>query len=117
MHRFCENCVVKNGQIIVTECPECGVEFSQDESFLVDHNFTEMICKLLPKECDFRRRNMLVALRATGVDVDGFYRKHNKEPKYIASDDWTNVPLMRESRFLNAKCLLNGLKHLHLLQF
>uniref|UniRef100_A0AC34PUX3 RING-type E3 ubiquitin transferase n=1 Tax=Panagrolaimus sp. JU765 TaxID=591449 RepID=A0AC34PUX3_9BILA len=104
MHRFCKNCVVKNGtQLIATECPECGVKFAQDRSFLIDHNFSEIVCKLVPKECDPQRRNMLVALRATGIDVDGFYEKHNKEPNYASSDDWTNVPLNRESRLLNAK--------------
>ena len=91
MHRFCTGCVVNGSQIIAKACPECNIQFSGNPAFLRDHNFTELIRKLLPKECDVKRRGMLSALRATGVDVDGYFQNHGEVPRYRSSDSWTVV--------------------------
>ncbi|KAE9556161.1 hypothetical protein FO519_000649 [Halicephalobus sp. NKZ332] len=91
MHRFCTGCVVNGSQIIATKCPECNVQFSGNPAFLRDHNFTELIKKLLPKECDVKRRGVLSALRATGVDVDGYFREHGKTVEHRSLDNWTAV--------------------------
>lgn len=89
MHRFCTLCVVDGGKIIVSSCPECGARFSGNPAFLKDHNFADIIKKMLPRESYIQRRSILTVLKATGIDIDGYFKNEGKIPTYRNdNEDW-----------------------------